>query len=249
MRERLSRRLHRPRFRPAPLITLALFAVAGLMVTASAFTARGVDLRRDQVSSIADLVRGRTFDVTVQQEKVRKQQVQVEALSREKDIPGLERALAAFSALAPRHGFGAVSGRAVIVELADAPASMQRNPDVSPDDLVVHQQDLQAVINAMWRGRAKAVTVMGQRIIATTAIKCVGNTLLVQGRVYSPPYRIAAVGDPAAISKAILADGDVQIYRDYADVVGLGWRMQTVKKYKAPAYGALPIPLHAKAAG
>ena len=67
-----------------------------------------------------------------------------------------------------------------------------------PDDLVVHQQDVQAVVNALWRGGADGVQIMDQRLIATSAVRCVGNTLILQGRVYSPPYTITAVGDPDA---------------------------------------------------
>ncbi len=59
---------------------------------------------------------------------------------------------------------------------------------MSPDDLVVHQQDVQAVVNALWAGGADAVQVMDQRLLSTSAVRCVGNTLLLNGRVYSPPY-------------------------------------------------------------
>ena len=69
-------------------------------------------------------------------------------------------------------------------------------PEPQPNDLVIHQQDLQAVVNALWQGGAKGIQVMDQRLISTSAVRCVGNTLILQGRVYSPPYKITAVGDP-----------------------------------------------------
>ncbi len=40
----------------------------------------------------------------------------------------------------------------------------------------VHQQDIQAYVNALWAGGARAVTLQGQRLISTTGIRCVGNT-------------------------------------------------------------------------
>ena len=40
---------------------------------------------------------------------------------------------------------------------------------------------------------------MDQRLIATSAVRCVGNTLLLQGRTYSPPFVVTAIGDAAAI--------------------------------------------------
>ena len=59
---------------------------------------------------------------------------------------------------------------------------------VGVDDIVVHQQDVQAVVNALWSGGAEAMMVMDQRLISTSAVRCVGNTLILQGRVYSPPF-------------------------------------------------------------
>ena len=63
-----------------------------------------------------------------------------------------------------------------------------RRDGVSPDVLVVHQQDLQAVMNALWAGGAEAMSLMDQRVISTSAFQCVGNVLSLHGRVYSPPY-------------------------------------------------------------
>ena len=81
------------------------------------------------------------------------------------------------------------------VTLEDAPIPPDGIPDgYAADDYVVHQQDLQAVVNALWAGGAEALQVMDQRIISTSAVRCVGNTLILQGRVYSPPYSVSAVG-------------------------------------------------------
>ena len=53
------------------------------------------------------------------------------------------------------------------------------------------------MVNALWSGGAEAMTIQGQRVISTTGIKCVGNTVLLHGVPYSPPYVITAVGDHA----------------------------------------------------
>ena len=44
---------------------------------------------------------------------------------------------------------------------------------------------------------------MGQRLITTGAVRCVGNTLLLYGRTYSPPFRITAVGDPTRLRASL----------------------------------------------
>ena len=97
---------------------------------------------------------------------------------------------------------GGRRARAVTVTLDDAPRADQRSDlaaGARPDDLVIHQQDVQGVVNALWAGGAEAMTIMGQRVVATTAVRCVGNTLLLHGRVYSPPFVVTAVGDPARL--------------------------------------------------
>ena len=95
--------------------------------------------------------------------------------------------------------------------------------DASPDDLVVHQQDIEAVLNAMWSAGAEGVQVQDQRIIATSAPRCVGNTLLLNGRTYSPPYVISAIGDAAAMQDALAAAPMVTLYKRYVDRFGLGY--------------------------
>ena len=79
------------------------------------------------------------------------------------------------------------------------------------------------MVNALWRGGASGVTVMGQRLVSTSAVRCVGNTVILQGQVYSPPFVIEAVGDVARLTAALEADESVPFFREWADVVGLGY--------------------------
>src|SRR4029079_12479703 len=115
-------------------------------------------------------------------------------------------------------GLTALKGPGVSVSLNDAPVTGKgpRPADVTNDDLVVHQQDVQSVVNALWAGGAEAMTVMGQRVIATSAVRCVGNTLILQGEGYSPPYAVTAIGDPARLRAALAREPGVRTYRQYA---------------------------------
>ena len=130
--------------------------------------------------------------------------------------------LAADAGLEPVHGPG------LTVTLNDAPRDANgRFPrDASPDDLVVHQQDIQAVLNALWSAGAEAIQMQDQRIIATSVPRCVGNTLLLNGRTYSPPYRVTAIGDAAAMQAALAAAPLVILYKQYVARFGLGYTEQ-----------------------
>jgi uncharacterized protein YlxW (UPF0749 family) len=65
--------------------------------------------------------------------------------------------------------------------------------------------------------------VQDQRIIGTSAPRCVGNTLLLNGRTYSPPYVITAIGDAPAMKAALAAAPLVILYKQYVVRFGLGY--------------------------
>ncbi|MEV4257934.1 DUF881 domain-containing protein, partial [Spirillospora sp. NPDC049652] len=105
-----------------------------------------------------------------------------------------------------------------------------------PDDLVVHQADVQAVVNALWAGGAQGMQIMDQRVIGTSAVRCVGNTLILQGVVYSPPFRITAVGDPDRLRAALDASPAISVYQRYVRAYGLGWSVRALRRASLPAY-------------
>jgi uncharacterized protein YlxW (UPF0749 family) len=107
---------------------------------------------------------------------------------------------------------------------------------------------VQAVVNALWQGGAEAMMLMDQRVISTSAVRCVGNTLILQGRVYSPPYVITAMGDPMALKAALDSSPSVSIYRQYVDAVGLGYDVRTQPEQTFPAYAGSINLQQAKAA-
>ena len=121
------------------------------------------------------------------------------------------------------------------VTLTDAPASVQP-AGVDADLLVVHQQDIQAVANALWRGGAEAMTIQGQRVSSRTGIKCVGNTVVLHGVPYAPPYVITAIGDQARLEKALADSPYMNIYREYVDAYRLGYAVQRAADVTMPAY-------------
>ena len=92
------------------------------------------------------------------------------------------------------------------------------------------------MVNALWGGGAEAMTIMGKRVISTTAVRCVGNTLLLQNAVYSPPFTVTAIGDPTRLIAALDADPSVSIFRQYVAVYGLGYTARQSLAVTLPAY-------------
>jgi uncharacterized protein YlxW (UPF0749 family) len=226
------------------------FGLAGLLFATSAGAARGGDLRGGSRSDLTDLIRAEERRADEATRRVDRLRAEVQAateragrtdrrVAEEQDRSrGLELAA----------GTTPVVGPGLTVTLADAPRSADRvlPPDASPDDLVVHQQDVQAVVNALWDGGAEAMQIMDQRVITTSAVRCVGNTLILQGRVYSPPYDITVIGDPERLRQTLDASAGVALYRYYADTFGLVYRTKDLTRVRLPGYdGSLDL-LHAE---
>ena len=104
------------------------------------------------------------------------------------------------------------------------------------DDVVIHQSDVQAVVNALWAAGADGVAIMGQRLIATSAVRCVGNTLLLQGRTYSPPFVVTAIADPAAVRAQLAASPEVGVFQQAVDAFGLTYEVADQREVSLAAY-------------
>ncbi len=216
----------------AAIGTFAAFALAGGLFATSASTADGDQLRADA----ADL----PTLVATQENRVSARTADVEALRQEVDSLSSEAGDPVAASLAERAeklgteaAVAGASGEGVQVVLDDAPRGTVS--DVDPDLLLVHQEDLQAVINALWAGGATAVSLMDQPLIATSAVRCVGSTLRLQGRLYAPPYQVRAVGDPAELTAALEADENVQEYRAF-QALGLGWELTSEAAVTVPPW-------------
>ena len=225
--------------RSASVIVMAL---AGLMMTTAAINSRGHDLRPERDTDMATLVRSQASHNAALQKEAAGLRAQVEDLSKANQTPVVTSSvISSASALAPSVGLEAVSGKALRVTLDDAPLS--ENPDgVDANMLVVHQQDIQMVVNTLWSGGAEAMTIQGQRVISTTAVKCVGNTVVLHGVAYAPPYVIEAIGDLNAMQKALDTSEAVRIYKEYVSAYQLGWSVERAGQVTMPAYtGAVAV--------
>ncbi|MGS0685585.1 DUF881 domain-containing protein [Nakamurella sp. GG22] len=171
-------------------------------------------------------------------------QAQIDAAAEGDVSPLVEAARDEVTALEPAAGLVAVEGPGMSVSMSDAPRDADGNypAGVDPDDLVIHQQDVQSVVNAMWAGGAEAMMIMDQRVLTTSAVRCIGNTLLLQGRTYSPPFVVTAIGDATSMSAALDAEPGVQLLLQYVEKYQLGYTVTELDSVTLPAYDA-PVRL------
>ncbi len=233
-------------------VAVGAFVLAGALFVTSGLDSDGLDLR---ASSVTDL------DTVVRQQRERTDALQREVAALNREVTKLGKAVddaevsdlqAQVAALKGPAGFEAVRGPALTVVLEDAPkdeinAAVEKG-EITADNLVVHQQDIQAVVNALWLGGAEAMTVQKQRVISTTGIKCVGNTVILHGVPYAPPYEITAIGDVEALQTALDSSAYIDGYKTYVVAYNLGYEVSTTPDVRMPAYAGSGDLRYAEAA-
>ncbi len=208
----------------------------------SSLNSQGTDLRPGRYTDLASLVRNEAQEYEVLKERVATLNADVVTLTDSVADSEVSRFQRKIERLQDPAGLEARSGPGVTVTLSDAPEEILNSAtNVNLNFLVVHQQDIQAVVNAMWKAGAAAVTIQGQRVVTTTGIKCEGNAVQLQGVPYSQPYVITAVGDQAALVGALDADDYVKVYRAQAadPDIAVGWSLELETLVTAPAFDGL----------
>lgn len=227
-----------------PLAVLGVFTLTGFLFISASLNADGDDLR-PVGGDVASLLRERAERIDARRDDARSLRAEIDNLASEISGEELDDLRAKVRKLEPATGLTALKGPGVRVTLTDAPRT-DHDPDVDQNILVVHQQDIQAYVNALWAGGAEAISLQGQRLTATTGIKCVGNSVVLDGVPYSPPYVIEAIGDTPRMNRSMSESPDTSSYAEYSKTFNLGLKIEQLSSVKVKAY-ANPIELsHAR---
>ena len=103
-------------------------------------------------------------------------------------------------------GLTDVEGPGVMVVLQDSTAE---NTTGDEADYLIHDSDLLSVINELRDAGAQALSLNGQRILATSEIRCAGSVVLINGQRVTAPFVIYAIGDPTTLHNALTMRGGV----------------------------------------
>lgn len=104
-------------------------------------------------------------------------------------------------------GLTDVKGPGVIIEMNDSQKTSQ--PGQDPNVFLIHDKDLQDVINAAFGAGAEALSVNGQRFVSRTEVVCAGNVIMINGTRVAPPFKILVIGDPVVLQNGLEMRGGV----------------------------------------
>jgi uncharacterized protein YlxW (UPF0749 family) len=217
------------------LLAPAAFVCAGVLFVTSMVSAQGTDLRAGRYDDLQGLANGEAHDLEGLQARSRDLNTQVDRLTKDLGSTAVVAQQRRAAALEGPAGLRAVHGPGVTITLDDAPDDVLAEAGDDVSELLVHQQDIQAVANALWAGGAEAMTIQGQRVVATTGIKCVGNTVILHGVPYSPPYQLSAIGSTHDMLAAVAASPYIALYLKLVDQ-GLGWKVKQDRTLDLPGY-------------
>ncbi|WP_243131644.1 DUF881 domain-containing protein [Desulfallas thermosapovorans] len=130
-------------------------------------------------------------------------------------------------------GLVTVSGPGIELVL-DKPDTDTENSQIPPELMIIRDEDLLSAVNELWGAGAEAISINGERIIATTEIRLAGSFININLNRVIPPYQILAIGNPDILMDSLELPGGLKEYwRD------LGIKV-TVEKHDdltLPAYG------------
>ena len=137
-----------------------------------------------------------------------------------------QRALTQLARAEQAAGVVPVSGPGMQVTMDNAPPATDSDPVGGSAEVaqpgIVQDGDLQLVANALWAAGAEAVSINGQRIGATTAIRQAGQAILVDLHPVAAPYVVSAIGDPQDLRNGFLRSPEasllVKLTTDYGVV-------------------------------
>jgi uncharacterized protein YlxW (UPF0749 family) len=205
----------RRRWRSRGLVALTMGA-AGLLLAVTSAQATATAQGREQIrarliddiqqeSAISERLRDQLEELRIEVSRTREDLLEASAVG-QRALDALSRAERAAAAVP-------VTGPGLRVTLANADPKADADPvgGATEEDPRgrVRDGDLQLVVNALWAAGAEAVSINGQRLGPTTAIRFAGEAVLVDFRPVTNPYEISAVGDPDSLTRRFLASPEV----------------------------------------
>lgn len=138
-------------------------------------------------------------------------------------------------------GLQALTGAGIVVTLADAKTDQG-------SDSRIQDVDLQAVLNALWAAGAEAVSVNGERVVATTAVRNAGQAVLLNYHVLASPYIVSVIG-PADMRQRFTDSDIARRFRGWQEIYGLGFEVKESTQVDVPAFAGGVRVRYARAGG
>jgi len=132
-------------------------------------------------------------------------------------------------------GLMPLRGEGVVATFDDSKVS-NTAPDATLADYIIHEYDLRDGIAALLDGGAEAISLNGERVVASTSVYCVGSTIIVNSTRLSPPYNISAIGNSNALSESLIKSPQMTKFTQRAKQYGVILGVTSSSDVHVPEY-------------
>lgn len=211
-----------------------MLAITGFLVVVAVSSARAerrnAEPRRTRLIALIENRRSTVNDLDADVRTLRRRVEQAQASSTRLDASERQRAQQ-INDLGAAAGTRALAGPGLVVQLSDSirqPATPQE-----AGAFRIHDSDIQLVANDLFAAGAEAVSVNGNRLVATSPIRAAGATVVVNFRPLNPPYEVHAIG---ARLDAFQNSEIARRFHRWQDLFGLGFKVERRSSVEVPAF-------------
>lgn len=126
-----------------------------------------------------------------------------------------------------------ISGQGVQVRLEDAPSGQTSNK-------IITAADIRDVINTLWLSGAQAIAINSERLVITSSVDAVMDSIYINKTKILPPFIIYAMGDPVKLKSGLINPDNLTDLHKRVEDTGIKMGVTESKSLTVPAYsGAL----------
>lgn len=130
-------------------------------------------------------------------------------------------------------GLTELEGPGIVLTLNDSTLRAVTNDPDEIEGLILHDYDLQRVVNELRGAGAEAISINGQRLVERSAIRCVGPVTQVNNTPIGAPFVIRAIGDPQVLRSGLTIRGGII---DWLKNLSFQIELKELPKVRVPAY-------------
>jgi len=210
---------------------VVVFLLFGLLIaTAAVQTARTAGATRASHENLVVDVNASSAELDQARDRLAAARDETQDAQRESSRIGADEQAAArvLTRLGTTVGALPVSGPGVKIVVDDAEGA-------TDDSQLVLDKDLRDIANGLWEAGAEAISINGQRLTTTSAIRVAGDAITVNYEDIAAPYTVQAIGNPDTLAARFVESTSGARWLDTSQTLGLRSDMTSEESMRLPA--------------
>jgi uncharacterized protein YlxW (UPF0749 family) len=182
--------------RTIKIISVLIGVFVGIMVTAQFRTTTPLSssFPLDQIRAQESLIQTYIEEENVLKSRIGSLRKKIDESLEQNEAVSETASLERLNELKKEIGLTKLTGEGFTIQLDDSPF-IDRENITSEEGGIVYAADIRDIVNLLRSHNVSGLAINEQRIIASTTITSVGNTVLVNNSHLAPPFTISAIGD------------------------------------------------------